>query len=181
MPGHIRLQAAGPVLNAPRGHSYLNDTGGLPPGTKGGGQVPGPSIRGEFARAFDLPRELVMDVARVTVVGNFQLMVENHRGLIEFTAERVCVGVHLGQLEIAGRELTIAFISSEGLAVVGDIRGLAFIPASDPHSRDADNAPPPERDPSGPAAHGPDAAPARPARPAPQGTTRPRGPGGRPS
>jgi len=75
---------------------------------------------------FDLPREIVYDLPKVTLVGQIQLLMENHRGVIEYTAEKVRIAINAGELEITGKDLCIRNISRDDLAIEGDIFALKY-------------------------------------------------------
>ncbi|MGI6607014.1 MAG: sporulation protein YqfC [Peptococcia bacterium] len=75
---------------------------------------------------FDLPREIVYDLPKVTLVGQIQLLMENHRGVIEYTAEKVRIAINSGELEITGQGLCIRNISRDDLAIEGDIFALKY-------------------------------------------------------
>lgn len=73
---------------------------------------------------FDLPPDVTLDLPRILLVGGLQVIVENHRGLIEYTPNRVAVGVTRGQVAIEGEELEIGIINVEEIMVLGRIRAL---------------------------------------------------------
>jgi sporulation protein YqfC len=75
---------------------------------------------------FDLPREIVYDLPKVTLVGQIQLLMENHRGVIEYTAEKVRIAINAGELEITGQGLCIRNISRDDIAIEGDIFALKY-------------------------------------------------------
>ena len=75
---------------------------------------------------FELPKELVLDLPRMTMVGNVQFYLENHRGVIAYDQERVRIGVSNGELIIRGRELQIDNLLAEALHIQGIIAGLDY-------------------------------------------------------
>ncbi len=75
---------------------------------------------------FDLPRDVTLDLPRVLLVGGLQVIIENHRGLIEYAPDRVAVGVARGQLVIQGEQLEIGIINAEEIMVLGRIRALSL-------------------------------------------------------
>ncbi|MEW6546094.1 MAG: sporulation protein YqfC [Bacillota bacterium] len=78
------------------------------------------------AGVLELPREVVLHVPRLVIVGNLHLTIENHRGVVEFGPERLVVGVGEGQVAVEGEDLTIVRIGREDMAVTGRIRCLRF-------------------------------------------------------
>lgn len=91
------------------------------------GSVPEPrDMRGRLSSIFDLPGDVVLDVARVTLVGDVQMAVENHRGLTEYTPDRIVICVPRGQLVVTGAELVIGTITPEEIILMGKISGAHY-------------------------------------------------------
>jgi len=85
-------------------------------------------LRRQMADWLDLPRDAVLDVPRITLIGDLQLVVENHRGLLEYSEERITVGAPRGRLAVLGRDLVIGTVNGEAITVTGQIRALQFEP-----------------------------------------------------
>lgn len=83
-------------------------------------------LKGRMANLFELPQDAVLDVSRITLLGDVQLAIENHRGLIEYTEEKVTVGIPKGQVVIMGSELAIGTVSAEAITILGRISGVSF-------------------------------------------------------
>ena len=77
-----------------------------------------------LAHFLELTKELVMGLPRITVLGDIQMIVENHRGIIEYTTERVRIGTGIGELRVTGSGLTLRTIFPEEIAVDGKIRSI---------------------------------------------------------
>jgi len=91
--------------------------------------LPGHHARGFRAKAagvFDLPRDLALDLSKITLVGNQEMSVTNHRGLDEFRPERLRVKVPGGVVEVTGEGLVIDRIQPEELVVLGKISGITL-------------------------------------------------------
>ncbi|NLC11386.1 MAG: sporulation protein YqfC [Firmicutes bacterium] len=80
--------------------------------------------RGGVADFFELPHELLLNLSKLTLVGNTQLLVENHRGIIEYTQEKIRISAHPGEIIIKGQNLTIKNLHREELFVEGEINAL---------------------------------------------------------
>lgn len=86
-------------------------------------------LRDRLVSLLELPGDALLDVARVTLVGDREMVVENHRGLIEYTPDRVVLTVPEGQLTIDGEALRIGSISPEQVVLAGKIRGMRYAAA----------------------------------------------------
>ena len=61
------------------------------------------SFKEIVADLFELPQEVLLDLPRVTLVGNVQLYIENHRGVISYDENQVCLSVKNGELIVRER------------------------------------------------------------------------------
>lgn len=80
-----------------------------------------------LAHFLELPKDVVMDLPRITLLGDMQLYVENHRGIIEYTKERIRISTGLGELLINGSSLVLRNIFPDEIAVDGKIKGVCFL------------------------------------------------------
>ena len=86
----------------------------------------GGKLRRGLAELLELPKEVVLDLPKLTLIGNFELYIENHKGLIEYTSERLRIGTSSGELVILGSRLGIAHIFRDSIGVEGVISGIEF-------------------------------------------------------
>jgi len=78
-------------------------------------------FKGRVAGVFELPGDLVFDLPRVTLIGNIEVTVENHRGLIHYSPDRVVIGFGQGQIVIGGQGLAIGSITPEEITLTGRV------------------------------------------------------------
>lgn len=84
-------------------------------------------LQNQFAEAFEIPQDALLDLPRITLIGDAQLYLENHRGIIEYTSEKIRVSVVGGSLEIIGEEMILKNIKPDEIAVRGTISQLLFV------------------------------------------------------
>ena len=68
-----------------------------------------------------LPGDLLGDVPRLTLTGNSQALVENHKELLSYTEEAVELGCGKLRLRIRGEGLRLQTMDREELLVAGRI------------------------------------------------------------
>ncbi|KKM11057.1 sporulation protein [Clostridiales bacterium PH28_bin88] len=83
-------------------------------------------VRRSVADLLELPHDIVMDLPKITLVGNLQVHMENHRGIIEYTTEKVRVSINTGEVVIDGRELVLRHILPDQIMVEGRVRAVTF-------------------------------------------------------
>lgn len=81
-------------------------------------------ISSEF---LDLPQDVVFDLPRMTMIGNVQLYVENHQGVLDFSSSHLLLKLRVGQLHISGTELVIRTISVAEVFVEGIVKDIRYI------------------------------------------------------
>ncbi|NDI33720.1 sporulation protein YqfC [Chengkuizengella sediminis] len=84
-------------------------------------------LRKFTANVLDLPKDVIFDLPRITMIGNMQLYVENHKGVLQFTSEKLTLKLDVGKLEIKGKELVIRAILSEEVFIEGVIEDVDYI------------------------------------------------------
>ncbi|MDD2432152.1 MAG: sporulation protein YqfC [Clostridia bacterium] len=80
----------------------------------------------KVAHFLKLPPEIIYNLPKVTLIGNLQVLIENHRGIIEYSTGKVRVSVNTGEIEVQGQELVICNITRDGICLEGDISGLKY-------------------------------------------------------
>jgi sporulation protein YqfC len=86
----------------------------------GGGVM---DLREEIAERFDLPAETA-GVVKVTLVGRRRLLVENHRGILEYAADHIAVSGGKIRVNIIGSGLELCAMDRDALLVTGMIASL---------------------------------------------------------
>lgn len=79
-------------------------------------------IRRNLAEFLELPLDVSLDVPRIVILGDLGVIISNHRGLIQYSIERIVVGVGKGQITIDGENLAVEEVSKEDMAVKGLIK-----------------------------------------------------------
>jgi len=84
------------------------------------------SVRELIAEGLDLPKELIMDIPRLTMIGTKQLFLENYKGIVEYESNKIRIKIHKGIITLEGKDMFIKEITSEDIMVTGDIGTIQF-------------------------------------------------------
>lgn len=76
------------------------------------------------AEVFDLPGDLVAGLPRVELVGNRELRMENHRGILAYGTEEIHISGGKLILKIRGEDLELRSMNAGELLITGRIRGV---------------------------------------------------------
>jgi len=80
-----------------------------------------------MADFLEIPGDLVLDIPKLTITGRAELHLENHKGIIEFSTERMRINLSRGFLEIIGDNLEIQALMPDEMKVAGEIRGIKYL------------------------------------------------------
>lgn len=86
-------------------------------------------LREKFIEVLELPKELILDLPKLTIIGNGDMMIENYKGVMEYGSARIRINTGLGVIKITGEGLLIKEITSEDIIVSGEIHALEFVKA----------------------------------------------------
>ncbi|HHT06504.1 MAG TPA: sporulation protein YqfC [Hydrogenispora sp.] len=86
-----------------------------------GGQKKKGRFSAKIAEYFELPSDVVLDLPRLILTGDQQLVVENHRGLKLYSRTEVCLQTTVGLLTVSGEALNIKLITTDQVEIDGRI------------------------------------------------------------
>lgn len=83
-------------------------------------------IQEKLLRALELPDDVVLDLPKVTVIGDIQIYLENHRGIIAYSPTVVRIAVSIGEIQIDGEGLFIRTINRDEIYLEGRIYAVRY-------------------------------------------------------
>jgi len=75
---------------------------------------------------FDIPQEVVSDLPKVTMMGRLEVVIENHRGIVELHPTVVRVRTAVGVLTINGSSLVLGELSAGRVLIRGVIDAAQY-------------------------------------------------------
>lgn len=76
----------------------------------------------------ELPAEVTLDLPKIILTGNANMTIENHKGIVEYRPDRVRIATAIGLLVLDGKNLSVTDVGKEVILVLGEVRGLTFVP-----------------------------------------------------
>ncbi len=80
----------------------------------------------KVAMGFELPTEGLPGLPLVELVGHRRLLVENHKGIIQYGCNEIRIKVCYGQLSVCGSRLELARMTKQQLVIVGCIDSICI-------------------------------------------------------
>ncbi|MFE8695386.1 sporulation protein YqfC [Cytobacillus sp. FJAT-53684] len=87
----------------------------------------GQFIRKWMTKNMELPQDVMMDLPRITMIGQIHIYIENHRGLIAFSDKELRLLLKQGQLLIRGDAFVIKTILPEEILLEGRVDQVTYI------------------------------------------------------
>lgn len=76
----------------------------------------------------DLPADALLDLPRVTMIGQIHIYIENHKGVIHFSNQELRLALNKGQqMKVNGEGFVIKTILPEELLLEGKIKKVEYI------------------------------------------------------
>ncbi|HHX17501.1 MAG TPA: sporulation protein YqfC [Clostridium sp.] len=85
------------------------------------------SIKEKMSEFLELPKEIVLDLSKITMYGNNNVLIENYKGIIEYENDRLRINTKDGIIRVMGNKLFIKEITSEDLLIYGEITSIEFL------------------------------------------------------
>lgn len=77
--------------------------------------------------SLDLPQDLFLGLPNISLCGNREIYISNHRGILSYGQEEMVILVKDYQIQIKGKSLCIISYTKEELTIQGYIRTLEFV------------------------------------------------------
>lgn len=87
-------------------------------------QNQGAKFKSAFVSILEIPADIALNLPRITMIGNLQLLVENHKGIVEYTSTRIRVAVARGCINIEGANLVLKNIHLDEIMINGEIKQI---------------------------------------------------------
>ncbi|MGZ4031435.1 MAG: sporulation protein YqfC [Tumebacillaceae bacterium] len=79
------------------------------------------------AEMLDVPKDSILDLPRITLIGGLQVFVENYRGVLEFRDDLLRLQLTHGELQVYGKELMLKTIYPTEVMIEGSISGIKYL------------------------------------------------------
>lgn len=81
-------------------------------------------IRKRLADALELQHDVALNLPVLHMTGGERLLMENHRGLLEYGRAKIRIASTAGTVEIAGEGLEIRSVGREDVLITGSIASV---------------------------------------------------------
>ena len=79
-----------------------------------------------IADTMRIPKDVVMDLPRVSVCGDREIYIENHKGLVEYTDSDIRIKMRGGIMRVSGVSLRIIVMEYDRIVINGVFKGVFY-------------------------------------------------------
>ncbi|GIO23097.1 sporulation protein YqfC [Oceanobacillus sp. J11TS1] len=84
-------------------------------------------IRSLLMEQFSLPSDVIMEMPRITIIGDLHFYIENHQGLALYTNEELKLKVTNGFVSIKGHSFVLKMMLPKEIMLEGTISEVLFL------------------------------------------------------
>lgn len=90
-------------------------------------EAKGKEYLARMAELFDLPADVAAGLSHMELLGDRQLFLEGHEGLLAYGTELIDIGVGGAVLRVTGEGLSLKSMTEREMRVFGRIDGIEFL------------------------------------------------------
>lgn len=83
-------------------------------------------LKNRIADVSGLPKDVILGVPLVTIIGQNEICIENYRGILEYTDKLIRIQTKLGRIHIIGRALQVEHYNNDEMKIVGHVTSIEF-------------------------------------------------------
>ena len=80
----------------------------------------------KFDKILEMPREVVSDDVKVTILGFNEIVIENYKNILEYGELFIKINIYNGTINIHGFDLNLEQMTDDDIRVIGKIDSLDF-------------------------------------------------------
>ena len=84
------------------------------------------NVKSNIVESLELPIDIMYGAVIITAMGRNQVLVENYKGIIEYTQEKIRLQTKTCQVTIQGKRLIVEYYTNEEMKITGFIEGILY-------------------------------------------------------
>ncbi|GAA0602167.1 sporulation protein YqfC [Virgibacillus siamensis] len=80
-----------------------------------------------LTKYLDLPSDVMLELPRITTIGQIHVYIENHKGLVVYSDNELTVRANKGLIQITGKSFVLKTMLPEEILLEGTITDIKFI------------------------------------------------------
>lgn len=83
-------------------------------------------LKAELTESFHLPKDLMFGAVIVTATGDREVYVENYKGIMEYSDDKIKLQTKNCYLTITGKNLVISYYTNDEMKITGVIQNIRY-------------------------------------------------------
>ena len=79
-----------------------------------------------FTEKLDLPKDVILNFPKITIVGNTEITIENHKGIILFERSIIKINTKVKVINIEGENFEILYIGDSTITISGKFKSVGY-------------------------------------------------------
>ena len=79
-----------------------------------------------FTEKLDLPKDVMLNLPKITIVGNTEITIENHKGIILFERNIIKINTKVKVINIEGESFEILYIGDSTITISGKFKSVGY-------------------------------------------------------
>ena len=84
------------------------------------------SVKENMVESLELPKDLMYGASIVTITGRREVLIENYKGILEYTEAYIKIQTKNAKLTVYGKQLSIEYYTNEDMKVVGFVKSIEY-------------------------------------------------------
>lgn len=84
------------------------------------------NLKSRITDATGMPKDVILGVPIISVIGQNEACIENYRGILEYTDKLIRIQTKLGKIHVIGRGLHIEHYNNDEMKITGRITIIEF-------------------------------------------------------
>ncbi len=83
-------------------------------------------VKSNIVESLELPRDIVYGAVIISAMGRNEVLIENYKGIIDYTREKIRLQTKTCQVIIVGKRLVVEYYTNEEMKITGFIEGILY-------------------------------------------------------
>lgn len=75
----------------------------------------------------NLPKDVLLDVPKIIVIGRNEVTIENHKGIMIFERDKIKINTNMSPIEIRGSQFEILYIAASTITIKGYFDSIEYV------------------------------------------------------
>lgn len=84
-------------------------------------------LRRNMTEALELPKEILLNLPLLTLIGREDITIENYKGILEYSEDVVRISTAAGVVRLKGRNFCLKQMTAECIVITGRMESLEFL------------------------------------------------------